>query len=84
MTTANYMQRVFDALRRAPHCMTIDELAATLHLERRVVASAIDRLRRLRQLVSVCSNREWRYGLRPSAHRPLDTRGQHRTEEQQA
>ena len=71
----NLQQRVFDALGRASCMLALDELVASLGLDPIVVGNALQRLRRLKCLRSMCVDGEWRYGLRPGAERPVDRRG---------
>lgn len=76
--------RVFDALGSAKGMLAKDDLIALLGLDEIVIGNAVQRLRRLKCLCSICVDGEWRYGLRPGAERPVDRRGGTRQTQQQA
>ncbi len=75
MSKGNYMQRIFDALRSASDFMTVAELTALTGIDDMAVRHALERLNRDRKLVSVCQERQWRYGVKKSAERPVERGG---------
>lgn len=64
------MQRAFDILRASGSLLTADELAKRMKVDLSVAQSALERLQRAKKLTSVCQDRTWRYGVKPSAERP--------------
>lgn len=71
----NLQQRVFDALGTASGMLSMGALTAATGLPEIVLTNALQRLRRMKCLRSMCVDGEWRYGLRPGAQRPTDRRG---------
>ena len=74
-TGLNLQLRVFDALGNASGMVAMDELRMALGFDEIVIINALQRLRRMKCLRSICVDGEWRYGLRPGAERPIDRRG---------
>lgn len=70
----NYQQRLFDLLRASPELLPLATIRERIALDRRCLASALDRLRRLHVLITVYEQGSWRYGIKPSAERPTDRR----------